>query len=288
MEELKKITFLLPTCEPDEMFKHLLPSIHFLSHIKDKINFAICFQPPYTLDEIKQVLQELDKNQFTYKFFFKDYKVVKPFTPLIQMRNECALLYPDSELYALLDDDMSFENAQISNFYNMVIERFMTDDKLAVIALNPRQTLIENPFATNAGIIYRGGKYYGFKGLMPEKLSQFKGYQTTVPYEGENLLTLYGGFQDKFCAMVRLCNGDKWYEIGYTPVKHVENRKVRGAKGHGWEEAQYEEGSICHFIEKYFNKYFLLTNSLTLFESDLMERIHPDYYNNADTYLVYK
>ena len=229
----KKITFLLPTCEPDEMFKHLLPSIHYLKDIKDKINFAICFQPPYTLEQIRDVLMELDRNNFEYKFLFKDYKVVKPYTPLIQMRQDCSLLYPDSDFYALLDDDMSFNNALISNFYYEVIERFMKDNKLVVIALNSFITTIENPFSTNAGLVYRGGKYYGFKGLVPEYLNQIEGYKTTTPYEGENLLQLVGGYQDKFCAMIRLCNGDKFDVLTYVPTKHVENRKIRGAQGHG-------------------------------------------------------
>ena len=77
-----KITFLLPTCEPDEMFKHLLPSLEKIQLAKDYINFAICFQPPYTEEEITKVLNELNRLQFNYKYFYKDYKVVKPYTPL--------------------------------------------------------------------------------------------------------------------------------------------------------------------------------------------------------------
>lgn len=202
------------------------------------------------------------------------------------MRNDCALLYPNADAYALLDDDMSFESDVIVDKLLEARDRLIQDPELSVVALNDYRRRYENIFATNNGIIYRGGKYYGFEGLVPHKLSEFEGYQTTVPYEGEDLLELFGGFQDKFCAMIRLCAKHKAIQLIDVPVKHVENRKIRGAVGHGWEPAKYEEGSVSQFVQKYFNKYFVLTMSMTLFEADLMEKLYPDYYSNDATNLV--
>lgn len=281
-----KLTFLLPTCEPDEMFKWLYPTLHRLKKAKDFIQFAICFQPPYSNEDINKVIVELDNLEIPYKYIYKDYKVIKPFTPLIRMRNECAMLYPDSDLYALLDDDMSFESDAIVDFYKKVIRQFQNDPKLGVVGLEDYERRYENIFATNNGIVYRGGKYYGFKGLMPHRLTEFGDVKTLIPYEGEDLLQLFGGFQDKFCAMCRIARGDKAAQITNVPTRHIENRKIRGAQGHGWDDARFLDGSISVFITKYFNPYFTLSMSMTLFEKNLMLKIDPEYFDskNSDKY----
>ncbi len=268
-----KITFLLPTCEPDEMFKWLLPSLKNIQLAKDYINFAICFQPPYTENEITQVLEELANLGFEYKYFYKDYEVVRPYTPLLRMRNDCAMLYPDSLVYGLLDDDMSFESNICAGDLIAVLNQFVINNKLGIIAAKAidKCFYIGNCFATDCGIFYRGGVSYGFKGLMPENLYSFKNINKFIPnYKGENLLNLFGGYQDKFCANVRLFNDCDVLILNNSFVKHVENRKIRGAQGHGWIKAQDLEGSIAQFIIKYYNKHFLESNSMSLYDDRIM------------------
>lgn len=284
-----KITFLLPTCEPDEMFKHLLPSINILKESKDIINFAICFQPPYTEEQVKKVLDEFDKYGFIYKYFYKDYQVKKPYTPLIKMRNDCALLFPDSLVYGLLDDDMSFVKVKINDQLKLALDTFINNDKIGVIAFKTSRSvnITNNCFATDRGILYRGGISYGFKGLMPENLYQFKNIKNIIPnYNNENLLELFGGYQDKFCANVRLLNGDFASIIYTNSVNHIENRKVRGAEGHGWINAQELEGSIAQFIIKYFNKGFLESHSMQLADKDILRKMQEVYEYNDITYIV--
>jgi len=274
-----KITFLLPTCEPDEMFKHLLPSLEKIQLAKDYINFAICFQPPYTEEEINKVINELNRLQFNYKYFYKDYKVVKPYTPLIRMRTDCSLLYPDSLVYGLLDDDMSFESDICAGDLITILNQFVVRDNLGVIAVKSidKCYFMYNCFATDCGIFYRGGISYGFKGLMPENLYQFKGIETLIPdYKGENLLNLFGGYQDKFCANVRILRGDQVLILNNCFVYHVQNRKERGAIGHGWLKAQDLEGSIAQFIIKYYNKTFLEKNSMSLFDERIESILTKD------------
>lgn len=286
MNNTFKITFLLPTCEPDEMFRWLYPSLDKLVGAKDFINFAICFQPPYRQEDVNKVINKLTDLGIDYKYFYKDYKVVKPYTPLIRMRNDCSLLYPDSDAYALLDDDMSFESDKIVDILKLVVKSFIEKPKLGVIGLEDFERHYENIFATNNGIIYRGGKYYGFQGIMPHRLDSFGDVKTLVPYEGEDLIDLFGGFQDKFCAMVRLAAGNTAGQIINPYIKHIENRKIRGAQGHGWEEAKFQDGSIAKFIEKYFNPYFTITLSMTLFEKNLMIELYPNYYKSKESNIV--
>jgi len=280
---LNKITFLLPTCEPDEMFKWLLPSLKNIQIARDYINFAICFQPPYTEIEINKVLTELDNLHFEYKYFYKDYKIIKPYTPLIRMRNECAMLYPNSLIYGLLDDDMSFDSELCGGDILEVLYQFNKDSEVVVACCKPvlRGPFQPNCFATDSGIFYRGGIYYGFEGLMPENLYQFKNIKNFIPnYNNENILELFGGYQDKFCAMVRILNNiqdrkkyldsvTRSVRIIYSSLtRHIQNRKARGADAHGWRGAEELEGSISSFILKYINKDFLNHRSMTLFNCE--------------------
>jgi len=278
-----KLTYILPTCEPDSMFKFLLPTIYLLKPIKHLLEFNICFQPPYTKNDIKKVLDEFKKCHIKVNYMFKDYKVVKPYTPLIKMRNDCAMMSPNSDIYGLIDDDMSFEDKSICGYIRDMINRFETESSLAAISFynQPEMNYRENFYSTNAGLFYRGGKYYGFKGLLPKYITEFnKKVNLKVPYNNENLLRLFGGHQDKFCAMTRLATGDYGDCIINVPVNHLENRIARGDKAHGWKDAEILEGSIASFIVKYFNSRFMETHALTLFDKEEDELIYPYKYEN--------
>ena len=206
-----KITFLLPTCEPDEMFKWLLPSLNNIKDAKDFIQFAIGFQPPYTSEEINTVLDTLNTLGFEYQYFYKDYKATRPFIPLLRMRNDCAMLYPDSLVYGLLDDDMSFTDDSIVEVFKLILDTFVQRPNLGIISIkHKRQIVYNNCFSTDLGIFYRGGISYGFNGLMPENLYGFKNItKLDLSYQNENLLELFGGYQDKFCAIARILNGSE-------------------------------------------------------------------------------
>lgn len=279
---MNKITFLLPTCEPDEMFKWLLPSLHFIEKSKDIINFAICFQPPYTKEQIKEVLNKLDKYNFEYKYFYKDYQIIRPYTPLIKMRNDCALLFPNSLVYGLLDDDMSFINEDVNEQLKLTLETFTKEENIGIVAFKLIYSVhrSNNCFATDRGIFYRGGISYGFEGLMPQNLYDFKNIKDIIPdYNNENILNLFGGYQDKFCAMTRLLNGNEAAIIWTKSINHVENRKVRGAEGHGWGQAQVLEGSIAQFIIKYICKDFLDTHSMSFANEEICNSLQEKYGN---------
>ena len=273
-----KISYILPTCEPKTMFKFLLPSIKNLRNISSFIEFNIIFQPPYEKPEIEEVLKEFKANNINVNWQFKDYKVIKPYIPLIKMRNDCALMSPDSDIYGLIDDDMAFESEAICENIKEMITKFETNPNLAVVSFYNQyiKNYRENFYSTNGGLYYRGGKYYGFEGLVPESLSDFNlAVHTRIPYENENLIDLFGGNQDKFCAMIRLATGQIGECMWNIPVTHLENRRRRGAKDHGWNEAQYLDGSVTQFIIKYFNKRFLETNFLTLFDTETDKLIYP-------------
>ena len=165
----------------------------------------------------------------------------------------------------------------------MALKNLDEDSNLAAVSLynQPVNNHRQNFYSTNGGLIVRGGKYYGFDGYMPTNLKQFGQINTLIPYQNENLLELFGGFQDKFGVMCRLSTGQTGLSIINVPINHVENRKQRGAIAHGWDSAKYQNGSIADFIQTYFNPRFLETHSLTLFDNDLDRKIYPQHYDDS-------
>jgi len=261
---MSKLTFVLPTCEPDTIEKYLVKSLKYLLSIKDKISFGICFQPPYTEQQIQDTITWFEP--FDFKYIFKDYKIEKPKVPLMKMRNDCAMLYPNSDYYALLDDDMEFEEG-IDKYYDDVIKSMDEDQKLCVCSFSKRPVALENCFYTNAGLIYRGGKYYGYEGLVPHRLPNE--CYTLKPYDGEDLTELFGGHQDELCAMIRIAQGGLTKSYINVPTRHWENRKVFGYIQHGWKGAEPINGSVCSFIRKYFCSLYDLAHRNPIFDEKL-------------------
>lgn len=278
----KRLTVLLPTCEPESMFQFLLPTSYRLKQLSNQLQFNIIFQPPYTNEQIDRVVNILQANGFTVNYQFKDYQVVRPYTPLIKMRNDCSMMSPNSDFYLIWDDDISIEKESACDYILDAINRFDSNSNLAVISLynQPIENHRENFYSTNGGLILRGGKYYGFKGYMPENLKQFGNVKTLIPYQNENLINLFGGFQDKFGSMCRLATGQTGESIINVPINHVENRKQKGAIQHGWDQAKTLDGSIASFILRYFNPDFLRTHSLSLFDPQLSKLIYPNHYDS--------
>lgn len=152
------------------------------------------------------------------------------------MRYECSMLSPKADIYGLLDDDMSFMDESICQYLVDLINDFDNDPNLGVVSFynQPSINWRQNFYSTNAGLFYRGGHYYGFEGILPEYLNQFNSpVKTLIRYQNENLINLFGGFDDKFFAMCRLATGNTGKLVINVPVNHHENRPQRGCIAHG-------------------------------------------------------
>ena len=127
------MTFLLPTNDPCTFFKRIYPTFDVLLPIKDKISFAINFQPPWTDEMAYKVISELLKKGFAFDLKFSRYTIEnRGEIPFNRIRYDCATLRPDSEIYALCDDDFEFrEGADL--MIREIIELFENDDSLGVI-----------------------------------------------------------------------------------------------------------------------------------------------------------
>ena len=61
---MTRISVLLPTCEPEALFTYFIPSVHRIQKLNSLLEFNICFQPPYTEEQINEVIGQDPKNQF--------------------------------------------------------------------------------------------------------------------------------------------------------------------------------------------------------------------------------
>lgn len=277
-----KLTFCIPTCEPKTIRKLLLPSLIYLKPIKELFKLCICFQPPYSEEDINKVCSFLDKLEFNYSWFYKDYDIKNNEIPIIRMRQDCSLLEPDSDYYALLDDDMEFKE-NTYEWYLKALNDLDSDNNIGVISLHrDRNNGIEceltkynqNCYATDNGLIYRGGKFYGFEGMYPEKLNLLPNIKTLIPYENENLLNLVGGHEDKFGAIIRLATGQRgkiYYEVNAV---HEKNRPKIGLHHDKFFYKDLQDKSICGFIRKYFIKKYDLLNCSKCFDDELLKQIY--------------
>lgn len=284
MESKVKLAFVLPTCEPDTMLTYLAPSIKYLEPIKEIIKFCIVFQPPYTEDLVQKALTYF--KGFNVESTFKTYDCSNGRVPLIKIRNDCALMEPKAPLYACIDDDMKFKEG-LDSFYFKAISDFELSSNLGVISFSTyiHHCRMDNYFATNKGIIYRGGVYYGFDGLVPEKLMD--SCKTLIPYEGENLLELIGGQQDKFCALIRLATGQTSKLYLNVPCTHEENRKMHGKDQFHWIDVEFDEKSVTSFIRKYFNPRFCSKLADHCFDQKLNDKIYPKNDNFQRSQIVF-
>jgi len=227
------LCFCLPTCDKEDMFTYLLPSLKNIGELKNYASFSITFQPPYTEEDIEIVIKEFKKLNLNYKYEFKKYEFEEGQTPLVQMRNDCALRYPKALFYALLDDDMQFLPGIDRDYLNL-LNCMLGDRNLSVaIMLEP---ILNNPefakrfnmgveyadfensnYFTGNGIIYRGGYYYGFDGLLPE-----------------DMLKYVGGRQDILMAVWRILQGDSSIKGGNCQCLHYEHRDVTGYSKYKW------------------------------------------------------
>jgi len=230
MKKTDLLCFSLPTCDPDDMLMHLIPSLNNLGKLKDYCSFGIIFQPPYTEIQMNEVINVFKNQNLEFKYSYKEYEFDLGETPLNRMRQDASMMYPNSLFYGILDDDMEFLDG-IDLQYLDLIYLMLKYRNLSVASLDAAfiDSDIENEFKINlgdlnntslytkSGLIVRGGIYYGFTGLLPEEL-----------------VSLVGGRQDVITAVYRLIQGDSIITCDNGKCLHYEYRETPGYDEYLW------------------------------------------------------
>lgn len=229
------LCFCLPTVEPKTMRKLLLPSFERLKPIAEYITVAINFQKPYTECEMSEVVETLEKEGFRVRWRYSEYTFEKGAVPFNRIRNDCAELAPYAKLYALLDDDMTFEdgeNPTVAEQYLGMALYMLTHPRCGIGIMDGKKPFsdgtkitpvpITRPFLTGRGLIFRPLK------------SRFTDTGILFP---EDTLLLVGAGEEAVLAFSRLKFGFYIAAVSDTKAKHYENldkETVGGGEQYGW------------------------------------------------------
>lgn len=104
-----KLCLLMPTNTPEVYNSIVRSSWINLIPISPYIKISINFQPPWTEDAIKDVVEELESLGFNVVYSYNSYEIKKRGeVPFNRIRNDTYLNSPDSEYYMITDDDFWF------------------------------------------------------------------------------------------------------------------------------------------------------------------------------------
>lgn len=259
MKKEDLICFIVPTSEPNSLKRLLLSSLDNILNIKEYIKFSIIFQPPYTDQDIDDVVSVFKEKDICLEYQFKEYSYESGRTPLLKIRNDCSKLCPNSLFYALLDDDMTFlpstELKSIGLQYLNLVYRLLTDSKISVGKIGNSSpfeysdkvfaydTINFVNFWTGRGIVM---KNYD-RMLIPEKVENF-----------------YSAGEDVFSVLYRLIeHGTSLVAVSNGLCSHYENRKIIEKQYYGWSKRNCEKGSVVKYMEdNYLNRLSEINNNI--------------------------
>lgn len=243
MKKEDLICFIVPTSEPDSLKRLLLSSLDNIQNIKEYTKFSIVFQPPYTDQDIDDVVSVFKEKDICLEYQFKEYSYESGRTPLLKIRNDCSKLCPNSLFYALLDDDMTFlpptELKSIGLQYLNLVYRLLTDSKISVGKIGN-----SSPFEYSDKVF----AYDNINDLSTGRGTIVKNYdKMLVPERVENL---YSAGEDVFSILYRLIeHNTSLIAVSNGLCSHYENRKIIEKQHYGWSKRNCEEGSAVKYMK---------------------------------------
>ena len=177
------VGIICPTYNPDDFMNKLLPSIKFINDIRNISTWLLNFNGPHWTPTLTyDALNEMKKTGFKFKWICtgiwdKPIKVLK-------MREQCAEMEPDCELYLFVDDDFRFvEKTDKYPFtsgrrYLHSIDYMTRHPKCGLVNVKsflggtPQKLKIipvkADMVATNQGLLLRNMKRHGFRLALPD------------------------------------------------------------------------------------------------------------------------
>jgi hypothetical protein len=212
-----KTGIILPTYEPDDLFDGLLPTIKYVSNIKDTVVWLMNFNgPKWTTRFIRFAVEKIKAEGFEVRHIYTG--TWKQPVKLISMRTYCAKLGEhDCELFLFIDDDFKFVESTPScslssgDRYEESIDYMSKFPRCGVINTKSflggyKQGLkiintTDDMYATNRGLFLRNMRDHGF--LLAPKWTH----------------DLAGGLEETLMVMARI-------ELGYFCAKQMNNPTI--------------------------------------------------------------
>ncbi len=210
-----RLGIILPTNNPDVFLNDFLPTVTWITELSPISVFLINFQPPWTHPKIIHAVTRLHSKGFYVKSTYTENW--DPPVKILKIREQCAQLDPECDVYLSIDDDFKFVS-KTDMFPYSSGERYMQSldyfDKFPDCGIintkgflgGYRQGLMIQPvdkdmFATNRGMFLRNMREHGF--LLAPK----------------GALDLRGGLEETLLAYTRI-------ERGYFAAKQMNNPTI--------------------------------------------------------------
>jgi len=183
------VGIICPTYSPELFLGRLLPSIEYIKELTPIATWLINFNgPDWGPSSIYDALSVLDSSDFNYQWLYTG-EWSKPIK-ILKMREQCAKMKPDCDLYLFIDDDFRFvgrtEKYPFSSGqrYLHSIDYMTRFKKCGVINTKsflggtPQKLKIipvkDDMVATNQGLFLRNMKGCGFL-LAPQTMREMRG-----------------------------------------------------------------------------------------------------------------
>lgn len=235
----------------------MLPSLSNMVELVDVTTWLINFQPPYTKDEIDEVVSTIKSYGFSIKYTYNEYDTSNN-VPMCKIRNDTAKLMPEALIYGIVDDDMSFSGpspkcSKTSGQQYLDAVRYMIDHKKCGVVIFGGQLFKKIP-THHIGISNLDNTYINSKGLF------FKNLQDSdiwiAPTDSEWVV---GADEEKIAAACRLAKGLYPAKMRACRTRHYENIKKRGTDGsstYSWDKFDIVEDNATKYIRTHYNPDF--------------------------------
>lgn len=246
-----KIVFLLPTNDKKTFNRIFMKSVHNLKRVADKIAFAINFQAPFSRYEAKKKVKKLLKMGFEVKYSYNNYETKKiGFIPFNKIRYDCALMYPNAEIYALCDDDFEFK-LHIGAMIEDIIKQFDENNNLGIIQCSNNFFPFKNYLKKNR----RYHTYFTDNGFFFRNIHHIDNNVLVYPSEA---LCVKGAGEETIIGLELASRGyDVWVRT-HSEIKHHRNL-INHSSPYGWDglEVTMSEEGLTPFINNRYKDFLI-------------------------------
>jgi hypothetical protein len=183
------LSFLIPTNKPEELKTKFYTTLKVFDAFKEYITFCFNFQPPYTQEEINDIVQDLTNKGFKVAYTQNEYNWTPATFSFITMRNDAAKVAPKDTLYFVdFDDDIVYYKEHIEEAQKLWLNGILfllqnpqcgvlrIDSKFDSFPLLQKNTIyyiLSEYGRTGLGLIYKN--VYN-NSILPKKYLKLTGY----------------------------------------------------------------------------------------------------------------
>ena len=253
---------VLPTNSPDVMRKYLLSSLEIAKDAAPFCTFLINFQPPYTANELSEVVETIKSYGFKVKTNYNVYRHEPGLVPVNRIREDTAAIDSSCKYYMIFDDDMTFMGPSAKmprSAGHQILEaiRYLEYfDDCGVLVFGG--TLIKKIAKDSIAPIDFRKEYVTGKGIVLRNIAEKASEGLFVPAAAYDLV---GSDEEKVAAAYRISEGYYVAEMPFVRINHYENQKssrnkngkIPGKDKYHWNTDEIKDANNFGFLRENYN-----------------------------------